>query len=153
MEQDKLAPLQDEAWSGFVRTHALLYRELGRRLVRSHGMPLSTYEVLLRLAWADKTGLRMSDLAQQVDMTSGGLTRLADRLERDGLITRTRSEEDLRGYHARITPAGRRQLRAANRRHLKDVRELFLDNLTSDDLQALADIWRRLNAANDHLTH
>lgn len=110
-------------------------------------MSFSTYDVLLRLAWAGESGLRMSTLAQQVFMTSGGLTRLADRLERGGLITRTRSTEDLRGYVARITTAGRDALRRANRQHLDDVRELFLSHLTDDELQVLADVWQRLKTA------
>ena len=90
----------------------------------------------------------MSELARHVSMTSGGLTRLADRLERDGLITRTRSDEDLRGYIARITPAGRRKLRRANRQHVQNVRELFLAHLTGKDVETLARVWQQLEAAN-----
>ena len=110
-------------------------------------MSLSTYDVLLRLARV-RDGLRMRDLANQVFMTTGGLTRLADRLERDGLITRTRSAEDLRGYEARITPAGRRALKRANRQHLDDVRELFLDHVTHEEREVLAGLWRRLSDAD-----
>lgn len=146
--RDQLTPLEMEAWGGFLRTHTVLYRELDRRLAMSGQMPLSTYDVLLRLAWAGSAGLRMRELAQQVFMTSGGLTRMADRLERDGLITRTRSAGDLRGYEARITPAGRRALKRANLQHLDDVRELFLDHLTQEELDVLARVWRRLKAAN-----
>jgi DNA-binding MarR family transcriptional regulator len=133
-----------DAWGGFLRTHTVLYRELDRRLARGQQMPISTYEVLLRLAWAGEDGLRMSELAQRMLMTSGGLTRLADRLERDGLITRNRSPEDLRGYVARLTPTGRKALKRANRQHLADVRELFFDHLTEDEVEMLARIWARL---------
>jgi DNA-binding MarR family transcriptional regulator len=144
---DQLSPLQMDAWGGFLRTHTILYRELDRRLARGQQMPISTYEVLLRLAWAGKDGLRMSELAQRMFMTSGGLTRLADRLERDALITRNRSPEDLRGYAVRLTPAGRKALKRANRQHLADVRELFFDHLTEDELELLAGIWARLKSA------
>ncbi len=51
----------------------------------------------------------MSELANQLLMTSGGPTRLADRLERDGLITRTRCATDQRGFEARLTPAGKKR--------------------------------------------
>ena len=91
----------------------------------------------------------MGELAEQAMMTSGGLTRLADRLERDGLIARTRSTADLRGYEARITPAGRKVLRRANQQQLADVRELFLAHLTREELDVLAGIWRRVQAANE----
>jgi len=151
MTLDRLSPLEIDAWGGLLRTHTVIYQELERRLLKRHGMPISTYDVLLRLAWAGSEGLRMSELAKQALMTSGGLTRLADRLERDGLITRTRSADDLRGYEARITPAGRKALRSANRQHLADVRELFLDHVTRERLEVLAEVWRRVKAANPEL--
>jgi DNA-binding MarR family transcriptional regulator len=151
MPVDRLSPLELDAWGGLLRTHTVLYRELERRLVKSDGMPISTYDVLLRLAWAGRSGVRMSELATHVLMTTGGLTRLVDRLERDGLLTRTRSARDLRGYEARITPAGRKALRSANQRHLADIRELFLDHVTEEQLEVLADVWRRVKAANADL--
>jgi DNA-binding MarR family transcriptional regulator len=144
MARDELSTLELQAWGGFLRTHAVLYNELERRLETSHGMTISTYDVLLRLSWAGAAGLRMNELADQVLKTSGGLTRLADRLEREGLITRTRSSDDRRGFEARITPKGRKALRRANRQHLRDVRELFLDHLTEDQLTTLASAWRDL---------
>lgn len=148
MAADRLSPLELEAWGGFLRAHAVLYQELERRLVKHQGMTISAYDVLLRLSWAGAGGLRMSELANQVMKTSGGLTRLVDRLERDALIARTRSANDLRGYDVRITPAGRRALRRANRQHLQDVRELFLDHLTKKDLDALAGVWRQIRNAH-----
>jgi DNA-binding MarR family transcriptional regulator len=151
MASNRLSALELDAWGGLLRTHSVLHRELERRLVKSHGMTMSTYEVLLRLAWAGSAGLRMSELATQPLMTTGGLTRLADRLERDGLITRTRSVHDLRGYEARITPAGQKALRSANQRHLADIRELFLDHVTREQLEVLAEVWRRVKAANADL--
>jgi DNA-binding MarR family transcriptional regulator len=144
--RDELSPLEVDAWAGFLRTHTVLYRELDQRLTKGQQMSFSTYDVLLRLAWAGTAGLRMGELAQQVFMTSGGLSRLADRLERDGLIARARSADDLRGYHARITAAGRRALKRANRQHLDDVRELFLDHLTREELEVLGGVWRRLTS-------
>jgi DNA-binding MarR family transcriptional regulator len=152
MSLDQLSPLQMDAWGGLLRTHTVLYQELERRLIKSHSMSISTYDVLLRLAWAGRRGLRMSELARQVLMTSGGLTRLADRLERDGLIARTRSADDLRGYEARITPAGRKALRSANRQHLADIQKLFLDHLTQEELEVLAGVWHRIKVANTDLT-
>jgi DNA-binding MarR family transcriptional regulator len=131
--------------------HTVLYRELERRLVKSSGMPISTYDILLRLAWAGSSGLRMSELATQLLMTTGGLTRLVDRLEGDGLLTRTRTAHDLRGYEARITPAGRKALRSANQRHLADIRDLFLDHVTEEQLEVLAEVWRRVKAASADL--
>jgi DNA-binding MarR family transcriptional regulator len=151
MPSNRLTTLELDAWGGLLRTHSVVHRELERRLLKSHGLSMSSYEVLLRLAWAGSAGLRMSELAKHPLMTSGGLTRLADRLERDGLIARTRSADDLRGFEARITPAGRRALRRANQQHLADVHELFLDHISEEQLEALAEVWRRVKAANAEL--
>jgi hypothetical protein len=49
LSPDRLSPLELEAWGGLLRTHAVLYQELERRLVKSQGMTISTYDVLLRL--------------------------------------------------------------------------------------------------------
>jgi DNA-binding MarR family transcriptional regulator len=151
MAGDRLSPLELDAWGGLLRTHTVLYRELERRLVKSSGMTISTYDLLLRLAWVGGSGMRMSELATPLLMTTGGVTRLVDRLERDGLITRTRTAHDLRGYEVRITPAGRKAIRGANKRHLADVRELFLDHLSDEQLEVLAEVWRRVKAANADL--
>jgi DNA-binding MarR family transcriptional regulator len=148
MSRDRLSPLEMEAWGGLLRSHTLVYEELERRLLKSQGISISTYDVLLRLAWAGRAGLRMSELARQVIMTTGGLTRLADRLERDGLITRVRSADDGRGYVAQLTSAGRDVLRRANRQHLADVHELFLDHVTQAELEVLARVWRRVKNAH-----
>jgi DNA-binding MarR family transcriptional regulator len=147
MDADHLSPLEMESWGGFLRLHTVLYQELDRRLIAGQQMPLSTYDVLLRLVRA-RNGLRMSELAKQVFMTTGGLTRMADRLERDGLIARVRSTEDLRGYEARVTPAGRKAFKRANRQHLEDVRQLYLAHLTPEQLEVLAEVWRRIRAGN-----
>ena len=151
MPPDRLSPLELDAWGGLLRVHTVLYRELERRLVKSSGMPISTYDVLLRLSWAGRSGLRMSELATQLLMTTGGLTRLVDRLEGEGLISRTRTAHDLRGYEVRVTPAGRRAFRSANQRHLADIRELFLDHVTKEQLDVLAEVWRRVKTANADL--
>lgn len=144
MARSGLTALEQGAWGGLLETHSAFWRELERRLVKSHGMALSTYDVLVRLDRSEACGLRMSALARQVLMSSGGVTRLVDRLEEDGLVCRERSTEDLRGFEVRITPAGRKALASASRQHLEDVRELFLCHLTEDELELLAGIWRRL---------
>src|SRR6266511_2957691 len=83
------------AWRGMLRAHAALTKALDADLESAHGLPLSSYEVLMYLNDAEGRKLRMRDLAASVILSRSGLTRLADRLERDGLIRREscRSEE------------------------------------------------------------
>ena len=74
------------AWRGFLRAHAALVRDLDAELQSAHGLSLSSYEVLLLLAGARQRRLRMSELAKATLITLGGVTRLVDRLEREGLV-------------------------------------------------------------------
>jgi DNA-binding MarR family transcriptional regulator len=132
------------AWKGMLRAHASLVRTLDAELARNHDLPLSSYEVLLYLNDADGGRMRMSDLADSVLLSRSGLTRLVDRLERDGLLKRERCESDQRGLFAEITADGRRVFAAARQTHLDGVRRLFLDRFERDELKALGAFWKKL---------
>ena len=138
--------LNDEelaAWRGLFRSHARLTRALDVDLVSAHGLPLTSYEVLLYLAQSPEGRLRMSELADSVLLSRSGLTRLVDRLERQGLLRRESCASDRRGAYAAITQRGRALFDRARVTHLEGVRRRFLDHLTEEDLRFLADIWRR----------
>lgn len=141
MQSTRLDPLELGAWRGFLRVHAALIKELDRELQDEHGLPLSSYEVLLTLASREDGQARMSEVADSVLLSRSGLTRLCDRLERGGLIERTDCPTDRRGSLAHITEEGRRRFAAAQRTHLAGVRRSFLDRLAEDDLRRLAAAW------------
>jgi DNA-binding MarR family transcriptional regulator len=86
----------------------------------------------------------MSDLSRSVLLSPSGVTRLVDRLEREGLVTRERCPEDGRGYNAVLTESGETRLQQARATHLAGVRRLFLDKLGDDDLLQLAAYWDKL---------
>ena len=132
------------AWGGLLRTHARLVRELDAELQAVHGLPLSSYEVLLRLTRASDGQMRMSELADAVLLSRSGLTRLVDRLERDRLVERRACSNDARGQWAVITQAGRRAFRDAQPTHLAGVRRRFLARLSSEDMSELGRIWEQL---------
>jgi DNA-binding MarR family transcriptional regulator len=134
------------AWRGLLRTHSALTKALDAQLVREHGLPLSSYEVLLFLADSPQGQMRMSELADRVLLSRSGLTRLVDRMERDGLIRRERCEDDARGWFAAITPRGRELFARARQTHLDGVRELFLSRFTRDELRRLGALWESLEA-------
>jgi len=143
------ARLLDEAelgaWRGLLRVHSRLTKALDADLVREHGIPLSEYEVLLFLADAPDGRMRMAELADGVLLSRSGLTRLVDRMEREGLLRRERCEDDARGFNAIITDAGRELFQRARRTHLDGVRELFLDKLSPQELHTLAELWERVS--------
>lgn len=132
------------AWRGLLRVHAGMTKALDAELLREHGLPLSSYEVLLFLADAPGGRLRMSELADGVLLSRSGLTRLVDRMERDGLLRRERCEDDARGYHAAITGKGRALFDRARRTHLDGVRERFLSHLSREELRTLGALWEKV---------
>jgi DNA-binding MarR family transcriptional regulator len=129
-----------------LATHSRLVHELDAELERDHGLPLSSYEVLMNLADAEGNRLRMGELADRLLLSRSGITRLADRLEKQGLIERRRCDDDGRGYHAQLTERGRKLVTAARPDHLDGVRRHFLSRLGPDEIEALGGIWERLAA-------
>ena len=132
------------AWRGMLRVHAELTKALDAELTEAHGLPLSSYEVLLFLAGEPEGRMRMSELAESVLLSRSGLTRLVDRLERAGLLERVQCSEDARGYFAQITPAGREAFNEARRTHLEGVRRLFLSRFSREELRELGGLWERV---------
>ncbi|MGH2988144.1 MAG: MarR family winged helix-turn-helix transcriptional regulator [Solirubrobacterales bacterium] len=132
------------AWRGLLAAHATLITRLDAELEREHGLPLTSYEVLLYLAHAEGGHLRMGELADRLLLSRSGITRLVDRLQRQGMIERERCEDDGRGFNAVLTPKGRHKLDAARPAHLGGVRRHFLAQLEPGELDSLAAIWRRL---------
>jgi DNA-binding MarR family transcriptional regulator len=132
------------AWRGMLRAHAALTKALDADLDSAHGLPLSSYEVLLYLDDAPDRRMRMRDLAASVILSRSGLTRLADRLEREGLIRRESCPSDARGAYAVLTPAGAETLAIARTTHLAGVRSLFLQHFSEDELDVLGDAWDRV---------
>lgn len=133
------------AWRGMLRVHSGLVNRLDAELEREHGLPLSSYEVLLKLAEAPEHSLRMGQLADHLFLSRSGLTRLIDRLVKAGLVERTRCGSDRRGSYAKLTAEGLERFEEARPTHLNGVREHFLSKLGSDDLDELAAIWSKLD--------
>jgi DNA-binding MarR family transcriptional regulator len=119
-------------------------RELDRELETGHGLPLTQYEVLIHLDRAPGRRLRMSELASSVLLSQSGITRLVDRMERDGLVAREPCPGDRRGLLAKLTPEGRKKLAEARPTHLAGVHARFLEHLDDDNLRELTAIWERI---------
>ena len=141
---DSLTPTELRAWRGLVRAHTCLVKRLDAQLEAAHGLPLTSYEVLLRLTDADGGKMRMHDIAASVMLSRSGLTRLVDRLERDGLVDRCSCENDARGAYAVITEEGRARCAAARVTHRAAVRELFVAHYTEEELELLGPLLERV---------
>jgi DNA-binding MarR family transcriptional regulator len=139
-----LSPAELRAWRGLIRVHSRIVKALDAALDRDHALPLSSYEVLVHLAEADGGRMRMCDLADGILLSRSGLTRLVDRLERDGLLERVACDDDARGFFAQLTEPGRTRLAQARATHLDIVRSLLLDHFTEDEIGTLGAFWERV---------
>ena len=127
------------AWQALLHAHLDVTRRLDAELRRAHGLSLTDYDILLRLANGPKDGLRMSDVAARVMSPPSTVTRRLDGLVAAGLVARGAQAADSRVVIASITPAGRARLRRAAVTHLRGVREQFTGRLTTEQLGAVAD--------------
>ena len=106
-----------ESWRELMDRYARAVGSLERRLEEEHGLGVSEYEVLERLAAPDKDQRRMQELAEAVHLSQSALSRVVGRLEADGLVTRGMCAEDRRGIYACLTDAGRARFEAARPTH------------------------------------
>jgi DNA-binding MarR family transcriptional regulator len=139
-----LGPDERIAWRAYLRGHAVVTRALEAELVAGQRLSLAAYDVLVQLAEAPGHRLRMTELADAVLLSRSGVTRLVDRLEKDGLVARTRVAEDGRGVAAAITERGLERLRGASRTHLEGVVRHFVRRLDDTDLAELRRISEKL---------
>ncbi len=135
-----------DAWRAFIVSHAIVTRRLDEELRSEHGISLGEYDALVQLAYAEGRTLRMSALADLVLLSRSGVTRLVDRLVADGLVRRVSCPSDARGSFAVLTDSGLATLRAASSTHLRGVRDHFLSQLSSVQLDEVAEALGRVVA-------
>jgi DNA-binding MarR family transcriptional regulator len=138
MVDGDLTETELRAWQALLHAHQRVITELDAELRDEHSVSLGDYDVLLRLARAPGRSLRMSELAARVLMSPSGLTRMVDRLVREGLVERGRYDGDARVTLARLTRRGREVLRKAAGTHLRGIREHFVGRLTQTQLRNVA---------------
>ena len=134
---------EQAAWRSFLRAHATLVRRLEGELVAEHDLPLPSYDVLVQLSEAPGRRLRMTELADRVLLSRSGLTRLVDRLVRDGLVERQACPDDARGTLAVLTDAGLDRLRTAWPTHLRGV-AAHLGRLSPAEVEQLTVLMAKL---------
>jgi DNA-binding MarR family transcriptional regulator len=140
----ELTPEELGAWRGLLRVHSALVKALDAELLAAHDLPLTSYEVLINLQAAPGQRRRMAELADGVLLSRSGMTRLVDRLERDGLLTRDACTDDGRGTYAVLTEKGEACLVEARRTHLDGVRERFLQHFEPHELTVIGTFWERV---------
>jgi DNA-binding MarR family transcriptional regulator len=139
---------EQATWRAFLASSRLLADRLDRELQAGAGMPHAYYEILVRLSEAPDRAMRMSDLAERCHSSRSRLSHAVSRLEERGWVRRDTVPADRRGAVAVLTDAGLAALEAAAPIHVEGVRRHLFDQLDPAQLEALAEISRRLY---DHL--
>ena len=121
-----------------VRTNRRLSDSLGRELEQSVGIPLVFFDVLIHVGAAPDGRLTMSTLSADVSLTTGGVTRLVDRMVEAGLVARQNCPNDRRSIHVVLTPQGRSTLERAIAAHVDSIDRHLIAHLDASDRAALA---------------
>jgi DNA-binding MarR family transcriptional regulator len=140
---DPLANPLITTFGRLVESFRHLEAVLGRELQESSEMSLTSFEVLLRLSRSPGGELAMGELARQLDLTSGGATRLVDRMIATGEVERRPCATDRRVLYAAITAAGRTRVSAAADSHAASLQRV-LAGFSPEDLATLDELLDRL---------
>ncbi|WUH97322.1 MarR family transcriptional regulator [Spirillospora sp. NBC_00431] len=144
MTSSTLSATELTVWRTMLRAQARISRRLQADLLARHDLALGSYEVLMHLGEDPCGRLRMNDLADRVLLSRSGLTRLVDRLQREGLVVRQSCPSDARGLYAVLTAAGRARLAEATPTYRQGVRDDVLSRLDEPDLRTLGTILDKL---------
>ena len=132
------------AFGLLLEAHAAVAGAVASELERTARLTGVEFEVLLRLSRSPEQRLRLTELANQVGLSTSGLSRLVDRVEAAGLVRREACPSDRRGAFAVLTTDGEAALAAALPPHLDSLERHVVAPLGDDDLATLSDLLRRL---------
>jgi MarR family transcriptional regulator, 2-MHQ and catechol-resistance regulon repressor len=136
-----------DAFANLATAYAVLTRELSASLVEQHGLTINDYGCLLRLSRAGDQGMRRIDLANELQLSPSGITRLLDRLEDQGLVGKGECKEDARVSYAILTEQGLNKLREAAPGHVEDIDRHLADVLDEEEMRTLTELLGRIGSA------
>ncbi len=127
-----------------VRTQRQLTESLGREFEQSVGIPMVFFDVLIHVGAAPEGRLTMSRLSTDVALTTGGVTRLVDRMADAGLVERVNCPSDRRSIHVVLTPDGRTVLERAVVAHVDGIQRHLMAHLDESERVALSRVLTKL---------
>ncbi|WP_234380528.1 MarR family winged helix-turn-helix transcriptional regulator [Streptomyces sp. CMB-StM0423] len=133
--------------AGELRDHDQPAAALDARMQREAGLTFFEYMVLSVLSEQQARTLQMSALAARTAASLSRLSHVVGRLEKRGLLTRTRIPGSGRRTNATLTEAGYEVVAAAAPGHVAAVREYLIDELEPQELATLSRIGAAVDAA------
>ncbi len=145
-ERRRRTPTPDQLriWRDFIETGEQLRARLAAQLQNDSSLSSGDYQVLLALSEADGHSARSSELAALIDWERSRLSHHLGRMEKRGLVRRVPCADGAHGVDVLLTDEGAEAFRAANVPHLRAIRELFVDALSSEQLAAVDDVTTAL---------
>src|SRR5262245_224579 len=138
-----------EAFGSLIGAYMALSRELSASLASSHGLTINDYGCLLLLSRAGGDGMRRIDLANELQLSPSGITRLLDRLEEQGLVGKGACKEDARVSYAILTDDGLDKLKQAAPGHIEDIDRRLSSVLSEEEIRTLDELLSRLSYGNE----
>lgn len=135
-----------EAWEALFRSQVTVMREL-RKLPEFKELGMGEYDVLFNLSRCANGSSRLGDLNEHLLISQPSLSRMAERLEAKGLVTREQDPDDQRAVLVSLTDAGRELQRTIGREHVQNIHRLLGDALTPAQFRELTKLSRKLTEA------
>ena len=136
-----------DAWIRLLRGHAGMRRSVSAQLQADHGLTVNEYEALLLLSRAENNHMRRVDLADSLQLTPSGVTRLLDGLRERGFVEKAECPGDARVTYAVLADAGAGKLREASCSHVASIRALFEERYSAREIETLIELLGRLPGA------
>ncbi|MCP9208589.1 MarR family winged helix-turn-helix transcriptional regulator [Streptomyces cucumeris] len=126
---------EQHTWLAYIQASMLLEDHLDRQLQRDAGMPHVYYALLVKLSWAPRHRMRMTELAEAAKITRSRLSHAIARMEKDGWVRREDCASDKRGQNAVLTDKGFEVLKQTAPGHVAAVRSAIFDRLTPEQVE------------------
>jgi DNA-binding MarR family transcriptional regulator len=127
-------------------TNARLSRSLGAQLEEACDLPLPWFDVMLQIRRTAEGRLKMTQIADATVHSTGGTTRLVDRIESAGYVVRMNCPNDRRAIHVAMTESGNAKLDEALEAHLGHLQTQMANRLSAQERATLAELLRKLNS-------
>ena len=147
-----LTDREERAWRALQFMQMRLEGELARQLTADSGLSYPDYLVLVALTDRPDGRMRLFELAGVLGWEKSRASHHIGRMVERGLVKKRKCDSDRRGFYVVVTARGRRDIEAAAPGHVATVRRLFVDRLTSEQLDAVAGAAETVLAAFDEPT-
>lgn len=138
---------EERAWRALQFMQMRLEAELARQLAEDSGLSYPDYLVLIALTDHPQGRLRLFELGETLGWEKSRLSHHVARMAGRGLVKKEKCDSDRRGSFVAVTGKGREEIAAAAPGHVEAVRRMFVDVLTAEQLDVIA------NAAEAVLAH